>query len=171
MPQPPRRGPRPQGPISDIERFLMEVERLRRKTAEEKQRADDDVDEVEMVGPAPPPVQRPRPRRVEPEVLEVIPAAPRPTPSAYDQAPPPPGPALSAYDQRPSPGLTTATVARPAEIERPQEIATVRTAGQGGKAVTQVSRDVVALLRSKQVQTAIILSEILGPPKCKRRRR
>jgi hypothetical protein len=152
----------------------MEVERLRRKTAEEQRRGDDgdgDVDEVEVVRPAPPPpprpAPRPRPRRVEPQVLEVVPAPP--------PAPPRPAPTPSAYDQpMTAAGPQVALVARPAEIAliaRPAEIATVRTAGQGGKAITQVSRDVIALLHSKQVQSAILLSEILGPPKSKRRRR
>ena len=44
--QPGRRPPSRPGPVSDIERFLMEVERLRKK-------ADDrPVDEVEVVNPA-----------------------------------------------------------------------------------------------------------------------
>ncbi len=65
MPDLPRR-PRPANPTSDIERFLMEVERLRRKSAEQKQAPSyDQVDEVEVVGaapPPPPPVRRPAPR-------------------------------------------------------------------------------------------------------------
>jgi hypothetical protein len=76
-----------------------------------------------------------------------------------------PAPTPSAYDQPASRAEPTAIVARPAEI------ATVRAAGQGGKAATQVSLDVVSLVRSKQMQSAIVLSEILGPPLSLRRRR
>src|SRR5262245_33135577 len=88
MAQGPRRPGRP-GPVSDIERFLMEVERLRKKAADD--RPVDDVEIVERPQPArpapppppPPPVRaRPRPRPVEaPEVLEVIPVA-QPAPAA-----------------------------------------------------------------------------------------
>src|SRR5687767_2937360 len=86
MPEPPRRPPGRPGPVSDIERFLMEVERLRKKATTERPVDDVDlVDEVEVVRPAaqpPPPPPRPvvrtRPRAVEaPEVtpvLDVLPA-------------------------------------------------------------------------------------------------
>ena len=165
MPGPPRR---PANPVSDIERFLMEVERLRRKTAEEKRRSgSEDVDEVEVVGPAPapPPVRRParpRPRRAEPQVLEVLPAPPpRPAPA---QAP---APSPSPYDQ-------PKQQAQPPKEERIAQTAVVgavRAAGQGSKPGTQSLRDVVSLLRSGQIQTGIILSEVLGPPLSLRRRR
>jgi hypothetical protein len=161
MPGPPRR---PGNPVSDIERFLMEVERLRRKTAEEKRQTEnEDVDEVEVVRAAPPPPpppprrqpQRPRSRRKEPQqVLEVIPApAPPPAPAAS---------APSAYDQPAQKAPATAKVSRAAEVE---------AAGQGVLPPTQLSLDVVSLLRSKQVRTAFVLSEILGPPLALRRRR
>ena len=170
MAQPPRRGPRPQNsPVSDIERFLQEVERLRRKTADEKQqRSDDDgVDDVEVVGapsPPPPPPRpqaRPRPRTVQREVLDVLPAQ-TPAPRVAH--------APSAYDQ---PTLTTvpmAQISQIAQIERPAEIVIPRAAGQGGIAATQTSVNVQALLRSKQLKTAMMLVEILGPPACHRRR-
>ena len=173
MAQPPRRGPRPQNsPVSDIERFLQEVERLRRKTADEKQQrsGDDAVDDVEVVGapppPPPPPRQqaRPRPRPVQREVLDVLPAQP-PAP----KTPSTPS-ATSAYDQ---PRLTTVPIAQISQIaliERPAEIVIPRAAGQGGIAATQTSVNVQALLRSKQLKTAMMLVEILGPPACHRRR-
>lgn len=147
----------------------MEVERLRRKTAEESRRAaSQDVDEVEVVGPAPAPpprprpAPRPRPRRVEPQVLEVLPASPPQAAPAPNPAPTP-----SPYDQ-PKQEVSTPKQDR---VARTAVVGAVQAAGQGGKVVAQVSLDVVTLLRSKQIQSAMILSEILGPPVSLRRRR
>ena len=74
MAEAPRRPPGRPGPVSDIERFLMEVERLRKKAANDRPVDEVEVvDQVEVVRPTPPPPQRPvvraRPRPVEaPEV-------------------------------------------------------------------------------------------------------
>ena len=144
------------GPVSDIERFLMEVERLRRKSAEERKRVDEEpIDDVEVVRPAPrpapppPPVRRPRPRPVEilqaEPVLEVQPV--RPTPEA------------------PAAGFVAPLTP---SVSAPPQVTATRT----GQPVSQAIQQVAAMLRTKhQVKAAILISEILSPPLSKRKRR
>ncbi len=146
------------GPISDIERFLMEVERLRKRSAEEKGKASgpQDVYDVEVVRPAPRrapptprqpppvrrPVQRPRPRQaqeVQP-VLDVIPVRQPPTP------------AVTAPQREAAPPEHPAPATR---VERP---------------VNPTLRLVVSMIRNKQqIRASMVVNELLGPPLSKRR--
>ena len=140
------------GPISDIERFLMEVERLRRRSTEEKRAAESSeaIDEVEVVRPAvrrvptPTPqrkVVRPRVRRQEGSerqtVLEVVPARPAPS----EPAPP-----------------AAVTNAEP-------QVSVIRRTTQ----TSQTIDGVLAMLKTmRQLRASILVSEILGPPVCRR---
>jgi len=171
MPDP--RGPR-QNPVSDIERFLMEVDRLRRKAAQESQRGqrrgrDEDVMEVEPVAevlPAPPPRRSPPPARPKPrrrqfdevEVVDVAPAAPA------KRAAPPTG----------FPADTMGTVKAVAQVAKPAEVAAIvapKAAGQFARlTVNPVGEQIRSFLRPGNVRAAMLLREILDPPLCKRRR-
>lgn len=156
MAQGPRRPGRP-GPVSDIERFLMEVERLRKKAADD--RPVDDVEVVERPQPArpapppPPPPVRVRPRPVEAqEILDVIPVAqPAPAPQGV-----------------PATVQATATVQVLGTVQATQRVAAVTSAARR----SVLAGDLRALLRSRQqVRTALLLTEILGPPLSRRRGR
>jgi hypothetical protein len=132
----------------------MEVERLRKKATNERP-----VDDVEVVNPAavvrpapPPPPPRPvvrtRPRPVQaPDVqpvLEVISAA-------HD---------TTTVGQRAAPAAA-------ATVQATQRVATVTAGPRSGAA----SREVLALLRSRQhLRAAIVLQEVFGPPLSRRRR-
>ena len=154
MPEPPRRPPNRPGPVSDIERFLMEVERLRKKAS------DRPVDEVEVVNPAkvvrpaPPSPPPPRPAvRARPRLIEV----------------PDPAPVLDVLPaQQPSPAPVQSVGPVAALVVQPtQRVAAVTAGARRGAA----SREVLALMRSRQhLRAAIVLQEILAPPLSRRRR-
>jgi hypothetical protein len=154
------RQPRGQGgPTSDIERFLMEVERLRRKTAEDKRRVDtaDTVDDVEVVRPAPRPAPPPPPRPV---------IRPRPRPAVVRPA----VPVLEVEPARPSQSQPAGNAIAPLapSLSLPPEVVATRT----GQPVSLAIQQVVAMLRAKdQVRAAILISEILSPPLSHRRGR
>jgi hypothetical protein len=121
-------------PTGDIDKFLEEIDRLRRKSAEEQGR---------VVRPAPPPPPRVRP----------VAQAPRPKPAARLE------PAVSlppVVERVPvnAPVLSSRTSIGPAVDLRPPI---------GPKAAFH-------LLRSpRTLASAVVLQEVLGPPKCRRR--
>jgi hypothetical protein len=179
MPDP--RGPR-NNPVSDIERFLMEVDRLRKKAAEETQRGqrrrrDEEVMEVEPVPealPAPPPVRRspppPRPqsRQRQFDDVEVVDVAPARQPAGKRGAAPP------TQNAQGFPTDTMGTVKTVPTIARPAEVATIvapKAAGQLSRlAVNLVAEQVRSLLKPTNIRATMLLREILDPPLCKRRR-
>ncbi|MCX7700235.1 MAG: hypothetical protein N2039_05115 [Gemmataceae bacterium] len=167
--------PRPgRSPLSDIERFLREVEQLRKKAAEEQAKAEPPIDEVEVVRPPrsarrPPPPRPvivelpPRPKAPEPDVVDVIPARPPTTtqfdlpaavssgPASIAAMPPSMAPSAMPAPPRPRPASAPATV----DSSRPN-----------------LGQRLVQMLRSPEtVPLAIVLTEVLGPPRCRSRRR
>jgi cytoskeletal protein RodZ len=121
---------------SEIDKFLQEIERMKKKTAEEK----------------PDTPKPPRVRPVSPQPPRVRPVTPRiklqPTPVVA-----PPVIALQ-------PTVTMPMSKRPV-AEAPQTFRTRRSAGVLGA---------ISLLRTHDsVASAVVLNEILGTPKCKRR--
>src|SRR5262249_52068085 len=168
---PPQRGPRPQ-PATDIDRFLQEVDRLRRKAADETKKPPlskqdaryDEVMEVLPAEPPPPPVARPRrPRRFDDvEVVTTPTVAPAPRP-----APPPPPPSAPFPVTQPQPASTVPTTAPIATVSRP---AAPRAAGQRRQA-SPAAAQLLALLRGGNVRSAILLREVLDGPLSRRRRR
>jgi hypothetical protein len=132
----------------------MEVERLRKKAA------DRPVDEVEVVSPAaivrpaPPPPPPPRPVvRARPRLAET----PEPTP-VLD--------VLPVQQSALAPVQSVAPVTAPF-VQPTQRVAAVTAGPRRGAA----SREVLALMRSRQhLRAAIVLQEILGPPLSRRRR-
>jgi hypothetical protein len=163
-PRRPRRPRQSGDPVSDIERFLKEVDRLRKKAADET-RPQDRVEEAVPVEPVrrrrvePRPVVKPKPRpRLEQEpipVLEVEPVerpVPRFEPVAFTPPPPPP---VTAPLPTPEAKFATSAPMTP-------------TVSPSRRSATAVQ--VRALLQASNLQTAVILREILDKPRCKRSR-
>jgi hypothetical protein len=163
----PRRPRRPQkgsgDPVSDIERFLKEVDRLRRKASDETQRSDQQVDEVVPVEPVqrrrpePRPVAKPKRRpRLEDEpvpVLEVEPVErPRVRADPVDFTPPPPAPAAPPPPPLPEPSFTGIAAKTPAAQPARRAVPTFQ---------------VRSLLQAGNLRTAMILREVLDKPLCK----
>lgn len=160
----PRRRRPANDPASDIERFLAEVDRLRRKAATEPKRTAEEerYDEVEEVLPAQPPPRprpKPRPRYVEAdEVVEVLPVRPAPTVVEYAPAPAPP-----PVKQAP---------AAPAPVQAVQSVKRVKEAGAlASRSVNPTAQRMLTLLRPENIRASFMLREVLGPPLSKRRRR
>lgn len=165
--------PRPgRSPLSDIERFLREVEQLRKKAAEEKAKEEPPIDEVEVVRPprpkyrVPPPRPvivelPPQPRTREPEVVDVIPVGRAPAPRVGEPHAASMAPSLPATASIPAPPMSAPAAPRPTS---PTSVA------QGAR--TNLATQLVHMLRSREtVPLAILLTEVLGPPRCRSRRR
>jgi hypothetical protein len=124
-------------PTSDIDRFLQEIDRLKRKSAEER---------AEATRPTPPPVVRPvqpvpRPRPVKPVRLEAVP---------------------EVVVVEPAPVIKPA----PRTMQSPAPTKASRPTAAGRSFVTIAALN---LLRSPQsLAGAMVLQEVLGPPKCRR---
>jgi hypothetical protein len=163
-PRPPRPDEPPRLP-TEVDKFLQEINRMRRQQAEERRtepRAEpppppvESIPEVVPVEQTAPDFERrrppvvvaevPRPERVRPRpVVRVRRPEPRPAPAAPPRAVP---------------------VAVPMPPPAPPEVQI--HAPRVSAAVPQV----FAMLRSPQnVQAAILLQEVLGPPRCRGRRR
>jgi hypothetical protein len=152
---------------SDIDRFLEEIDKLRRKSA--------------AGGIAPPPAAPVAPvaRRVgrpEPDVPTVVPArkpraageptfaapvAPvvRSVPTSYTAAP------LPRFEDLPvAPVVGPSAAYSPSVVTRPKVLADPRPVKK-----TEFAAQLAALLGSKNaLPLAVVLQEVLGPPKCKR---
>jgi len=144
-------------PRNDLERFLEEIRRQKQAAAEEAQPV---LEEEPTAAPPPRPVPPPRPQWVPPRpvpppprplrdepVLDVLPAVPVPPPPPPVVFTPPP-PVLPPKAPPPPPGPGPAAV-KPSPL----------------------LADFRALLRSpRAMQMAILLQEVLGPPRCRRHR-
>jgi hypothetical protein len=153
-PLPPDSPPRP---LSEVDRFLEEINRMRRRQDEE-QRQETPPQRREPLATPPSPVVV---RQVEPttapnfEKPVVVEEKPRPRTIIRHRRPEP----------RPTQFKPSAPV--PAAPPLPPPPPSVPPARPYSPAVAQLQ----ALLRSTQsLQTAILLQEVLGPPKCRRRR-
>src|SRR5262245_61099032 len=145
----PREG---RNPVGDIDRFLQEIDRLRQKTAEERGTT------------MPPPVVRPVPR-----------ARPVPTSAPTRTRPA----ARQPLTMEPLPVVHPASPAVPivqpaASAGRQGDTARTLVPSMAGRIAASYSVDLprvteaLNLLRSRQsAATALVLKEILGPPKCR----
>jgi hypothetical protein len=139
------------GPMSDLDRFLAEIDRLRKKAE----------------GAASPPPAKARP--VVAKVVSPPPPPPKPTRRIRIEEPPIVPVAV------PVAAPVTAPLAAPAvPVKGPQEIREVAkivapaqiVAAGARKQQTAAARNVAAMLANKQsLQLALIMQEILGPPK------
>jgi hypothetical protein len=169
---PPQRGPRP-APVTDIDRFLQEVDRLRRKAGtEQQQQKPAKQDEVLEVLPAenPPPVfarPRPKPQSQQRKFDDVV-VVPTARPASRPIPAPPPKQSSTPF---PTTGVesiaTVATVATIATISIPSA---PEAAGQSRTKSSLSTPQVLALLRGGNIRAAILLREILDPPLCRRKR-
>jgi hypothetical protein len=134
-------------PTGDIDRFLQEIDRLRRKSAAEQAPV---VKPVPRVRPATPTVSRPRPAQ------RVRAAAP----------------VVEAVAIEPPPVVTPAVPVTQSEFIAPAPVAKqARVAQVTGTEVRQSPGVTAALhlLRSpRTLAAAVVLHEVLGPPKSKR---
>jgi hypothetical protein len=177
---PPRRppGPRPEGGAvrqsdKDMDRFLAEIDRLRRKNQEGT--AEQPPAQARPVAPPPAPrptrqPERPRPRVVA-ELAEPPGGAPRrrertdaqgfTAPHAVPPSPPPPQ----------TEELPVATVVRPgASTGAPATRVTTLPQRDRPTPKTDLAKNLTGLLNSGQgVAMAVILQSVLGPPRSKQR--
>src|SRR5712691_8696361 len=146
----PRRRRPSNDSASDIERFLAEVDRLRRKAATDTQRAEEpeqyeEVQEVLPVErPRPAPRPQPRARRFEQgDVVEVLPV--RRAPVVVDYAAP----------SAPSPGA--AAPAAPQAVQTVKSVTGVTEAGGlTSRAVHPAAQRMLSLLQRDNIRAAIL---------------
>jgi hypothetical protein len=194
---------RPPSADKDMDRFLAEIDRLRKRNAEganpsaappKPTRQDEDRSRPSVATPVarPTPTSRPADRtpdrgtdrgndRPKPRVVaELAEPVARPEPTArrgVDRgamaAPPAPvAPGSLSPDRGRPEDLPVATVVAPtSSTGAPEASRITRFSGRPRPAAkTALGRDLTALLGSPNgVATAIILQEVLGPPKCKKR--
>jgi hypothetical protein len=160
----------------DMDRFLAEIDRLRRKNAEVSEPQAQPAQQsggTPSPSPARPPVARPvRAPRVVAELVEPEPPRTRRAVDTTPMAPPPlpvaPGtlsPSTRVED------LPVATVVTPTSATGAPATRVTRLPQRARPAPkTELARSLTGLLNSGQgVAMAIILQEVLGPPKCKPR--
>jgi len=170
MPGGPQRPPAPQPgqPPTEVDRFLEEINALRRRAAAEEQRPGEPRESQ-----SPPPVAPPRPMRPIEERRPVVKRPPRPRPTA----PPPSRPVVLA----PSPVMSPPPLAG-AQVALAVEVLDVLPASQASipaiPIVAGIAKDspavtqLLSLLRNPAtLQTAVLLQEVLGQPRCHRQRR
>lgn len=156
----PGEGPeRSARPVTDVDRFLEEINRLRRKSAEERAEAPRPI-------LAPPPVRRPTVRPVTRE-------APRPRPMTTI---PVAIPAAEPAPRQPFPEVVIPVEVIPAV--RPAPAASTGAAAafvptkMVARAPSPALAQLVASLRTREsVRSAFLLRELLDAPLCKRRQR
>lgn len=156
----------------DMDRFLAEIDRLRRKNAQ----ASGDPAKQAASPVKPPPVEKPRPRVVA-EVAEPRGTAfPSAQPASFPSAPPPsfslPPPVAPAGGQvtrlADLPHAKPATAASSAGGQPPRVTAPARRASAAPK--TEFGKAFAALIGTgKGAAMAVVLTEVLGPPKSKKR--
>jgi len=151
----PRAGGAARQPSTDMDRFLAEIDRLRRKNAEAPPNK----------APAPPTVQ-PEPQRAErsrPRVVAEVAEQPKQD-LGFATAPPPPPPAKPTE-------LPVATVVPPASGSTGASAPRVTRLPTRPRAAakTPFAKNLTSLLGSSQgLALAIVLQEVLGPPRSKK---
>ena len=155
---------------SEMDRFLAEIDRLRRKAA---------------ANPDPPPAQPGSSAPVAPVVQPIKPpASERPRPRVVAELAEPPGVATSGASFGTSPQAPSRTAPVAGQIEELPVASVLRTTSSTGAPATKVTlftkrprpaartnfgKNLTALLATGQgVAMAVVLQEILGPPKAKK---
>ena len=149
---------------SDMDRFLAEIDRLRKKNADAPPPArGESAPAAPVVQPAKQP-EKPRAR----VVAELAEAAPRPTDTGFG---PPVVPMAPAATTGPKAGdLPMASVVTPPAGTGAPATRVTRIAGRARPiAKTPFAKNLTTLLNSGQgLALAIVLSEVLGPPRSKK---
>jgi hypothetical protein len=166
--------PRPGGggggmrqPSSDMDRFLAEIDRLRKKTTEAPPPQQSQAPVVPVVQPTKQP-DRPRPR----VVAELAEAPPQRTDGGFTQSFPSAPPATAAMPPRAELPVPVATVVvPPSGTGAPATRVTKLASRPRPVAKTPFAKNLTGLLNSGQgLAMAIVLQEVLGPPKMKKKR-
>jgi hypothetical protein len=145
-------GPPRERNTSDIDRFLQEIDRMRRRSGEGPQ------------AERPRPPQRPRPDQPAP-----VPRA-RPVPRPTPPRPAVPVPEVIAVPVTPSGAPVPIVVPVSPAQTAPAAPRVSRALGDEGKRLAPGARAALSLVRSPQsLASAVLLQEILGPPRCRRR--
>jgi len=145
---------------SDMDRFLAEIDRLRRKNAEAPPQRGEPVPVAPVVQPAKPP-EKPRARVVG----ELAEAQPRPTDTGFG---PPTAPAATTGPKAGDLPMAT-VVTPPSGTGAPATKVTRLMLRPRPTPKTPFAKNLTTLLGSGQgLALAIVLSEILGPPKSKK---
>ncbi len=166
----------PNRPPSEVERFLEEINKLKQRAEEKKRAAGEDTPRAAppVVMPTPTPAPRieapvrPRPPRpvVTPPPRRPLPESPRVRPPlevvATPVAPPPP-----PLTPAPPPVPVVPAVVASVPVLSPPPAPMVTTVPEK---LSPAAAQLRALLRSPQtLRVAVLLHEVLGPPRCKRR--
>lgn len=141
---------------SDMDRFLQEIEKLRKRSAEGGEELKKPKSKPSKPVPTVVPVKR---KRTDP-VPTVNPARVDRLPTATVLNVPPPMPSLPTPPE-PSPITTPLPTDSPVVSRRPQPVGT-----------TPFAKGLLGLLSQKQsLPMAVVLVEVLGPPKCQQQQR
>jgi hypothetical protein len=153
----------------DMDRFLAEIDRLRRKNAEATA-----APAAPAARPATRPPERPRQRVEMPEPARPAEALGFTAPPAAPPSPVVSAPPTTAYSTTPPEALPVATVVMPppsgTSTGAPAATRVTRIAQRARpQPKTPLARNLTGLLGSGQgVALAVILQEVLGPPKCRK---
>jgi hypothetical protein len=144
-------------PKSDVDQFLEEINRMRRRTEPPRRQ-----EPPEVVRAEPRPSEPPRPVYVPTVVETPRPERPRPRPAQRPRT-------QVARPVAPKPGAEILDVIPVAAPVAPHKAPTVSApTRQPSPAVVQLR----SMLRSPgTIQAAIVLQEVLGPPRCRRGRK
>lgn len=153
-------GANPGGASSDIDRFLEEIDRLRRKKASE----DPGLPPPPPEPPVARPVQAERPRQARPAQAAVAPARPaQRRKMQYED----PEAELASHLPSDMRGLTELPTAPPGPAGGISK--EIRKGTIGTQKLSPFATELQEILQSDNaLAKAVIFSEILGPPKCKR---
>ncbi|OWK38063.1 hypothetical protein [Fimbriiglobus ruber] len=148
-------------PTGDVDRFLEEIDKLRRKNAGDALPVARSANPPVVSGP--PPVA-PRARRARAAEPAPFPSSPPPPPMPMSARP---GPADVLSPRRVEDLPIAPVVTGPPVVARP--VAPRVSQPKRVAPPTEFGRQLTALLTSKHaVPMALVLTEVLGPPKCKR---
>jgi hypothetical protein len=162
--QPPQGGGTPRRPAGDIDRFLEEIQR-RRKDVDKKPPPVESAPPAPVIRETPRPVKPPPiPRRVEPPVVVSQRRRPPEIPQRPRQVVPPVELVVLEEVKEVTTGIAEANVAPSARAAF--KAPTVSAA----MAPTPGAKKLGEMLRTKEgLQAAILMNELIGPPRCKRK--
>ncbi len=159
-----QQGGGPRRPGGDIDRFLQEIQR--RRQGAPKSPPAERVPPPPVVRETPRPVKPPpMPRRVERERAPVLPP-PRQRPTERPRPLVPPVEVVVLEEVKPAVPVSGIEEAHVAPSERAAYRAPTVSAA---KTPTEGAKKLVELLSTKEgLQAAILMNEVIGPPRCKR---
>ena len=147
---------------SDMDRFLAEIDRLRKKTAESPPQPANQAPVAPIVQP------EKRPDRPRPRVVAEIADQPKQD-YGFALPPPPPPPAVSPLSRPSELPVATVVTAPPSTTGAPATKVTRFLSRPRPAAKTPFAKNLTTLFATSQgLALAVVLQEVLGPPKSKR---